>query len=269
MVMEWWQAVVLAIIQGLAEFLPISSSGHLVLVPKLLGWQDQGLAFDVAVHVGTLLAVVLYFRKDFVPLVSGLFRFLGGARDDRYGRMAFNLGIGTIPVGLAGLLFSGFIEENLRSPFIVAFQLAVFGIVLYLVDRFGRRNRHETDLTIGQALLIGIGQALALVPGTSRSGITMTVALALGLTREAAARFAFLLSVPGIALAGGYEGFKLLRGDGGAHPAFSEMLIGMVVAAVVGYFCIAFFLRFIARIGFLPFAIYRLLLAGFIVLVFA
>lgn len=268
MTMEWWQAAVLAIIQGLAEFLPISSSGHLVLVPRLLGWQDQGLAFDVAVHVGTLLAVVLYFRKDFVPLVGGLFRFLGGARDDRYGRMAFNLGVGTIPVGLAGLLFSDFIEANLRSPFIVAFQLALFGVVLYLVDRFGRRNRHETDLSIGQALMIGIGQALALVPGTSRSGITMTVALALGLTREAAARFAFLLSVPGISLAGGYEGFKLLRGEGGAHPALGEMLIGMVVSAVVGYVCIAFFLRFIARIGFLPFAIYRVLLAGFILVVF-
>jgi len=151
----------------------------------------------------------------------------------------------------------------------VAFQLAVFGIVLYLVDRSGRRNRDETTLTLGQALLIGCAQALALVPGTSRSGITMTAGLMLGLTREAAARFAFLLSVPGIALAGGYEGFKFATGVAGESVPVAEMLLGLVVSAVVGYFCIHYFLRFIARIGFLPFTVYRLLLAGFIVLVFA
>lgn len=266
--MSWWQAAILAVIQGLAEFLPISSSGHLVLVPKLLGWEDQGLAFDVAVHVGTLVAVLTYFRADLVPLVGGFFRYIGGDRNDAAGRMAFNLAIGTIPVGLAGLTFSDFIEEQLRSPFVVAFQLAVFGVVLYLVDRHGKRNRRETDLSLGEAVLIGCGQALALVPGTSRSGITMTVALALGLTREAAARFAFLLSVPGIALAGGYEGFKLMTGEATVTPPLASILTGVVVSAVVGYFCIAFFLKFIAKIGFLPFTVYRLLLAGFIVGVF-
>jgi undecaprenyl-diphosphatase len=266
--MSWWQAAILAIIQGLAEFLPISSSGHLVLVPKLLGWEDQGLAFDVAVHVGTLVAVLTYFRADLVPLVRGFFRYTRGHRRDAAGRMAFNLAIGTIPVGIAGLTFADFIEEQLRSPFVVAFQLAVFGILLYLVDRYGKRNRRETDLTLGEALLIGCGQALALVPGTSRSGITMTVALGLGLTREAAARFAFLLSVPGIALAGGYEGFKLMTGEATVTPPLASILTGLVVSAVVGYVCIAFFLKFIAKIGFLPFTVYRLLLAGFIVGVF-
>lgn len=269
MTMEWWHAVVLAIIQGLAEFLPVSSSGHLVLVPRLLGWSDQGLAFDVAVHVGTLLAVVTYFRKDLLPLLTGLIAFLRGDRQNTWGRLAFNLLAGTIPVGLVDLLAHDFIESQLRSPFVVAFQLAVFGIVLYVVDRSGRRNRDETTLTLGQALLIGCAQALALVPGTSRSGITMTAGLMLGLTREAAARFAFLLSVPGIALAGGYEGFKFFTGASGESVPMAEMLLGLVVSAVVGYFCIHYFLRFIARIGFLPFTVYRLLLAGFIVLLFA
>lgn len=266
--MQWWQAAILAIIQGLAEFLPISSSGHLVLLPRLVGWEDQGLAFDVAVHVGTLLAVLAYFRNDLRPLVTGLLRYLGGHRGDVAGRLAFNLAVGTIPVGLAGLTFADFIEEHLRSPFVVAFQLAVFGVVLYLADRFGRRKRQETQLSVGEAFLIGCGQALALVPGTSRSGITMTVALSLGLTREAAARFAFLLSVPGIAMAGGYEGFKLATGEAAVTPSLVAIGTGVIVSAVVGYLCIAFFLKFIARIGFLPFTIYRLLLAGFIVGVF-
>jgi undecaprenyl-diphosphatase len=268
MTMEWWQAVWLAVIQGLTEFLPVSSSGHLVLVPRLFGWADQGLAFDVAVHVGTLVAVVTYFRRDLLPLATGLGAFLRGDRANTWGRLAFNLLVGTIPVGVVGLLANDFIEGTLRSPFVVAFQLAVFGIVLYLVDRNGRRSRDETTLTLGQAFLIGCAQALALVPGTSRSGITMTAGLALGLTRQAAARFAFLLSVPGIAMAGAYEGFKFATGDSSAGVPLREMLIGFVVSAVVGYACIHWFLRFIARIGFLPFTVYRLLLAAFIVFVF-
>jgi len=178
------------------------------------------------------------------------------------------LGVATLPVGFVGLFFSDFIEASLRSPFVVAFQLAVFGVLLYLADRFGARKRAETELSVTQALLIGCGQALALIPGTSRSGITMTVGLLAGLTREAAARFAFLLSVPGIALAGGYEGFKLATGAVASPVQLTEILIGMGVSAVVGYACIHFFLRFIARIGFLPFTIYRLLLAAFIVWVF-
>ena len=264
--MEWWQAAVLAVIQGLTEFLPISSSGHLVLVPRLFGWSDQGLAFDVAVHVGTLLGVLVYFRRDLRPLVAGGVGFLRGRRDDPYGLMAVNLVIATIPVGLVGLLFNDFIETTLRSPFVVAFQLAVFGIVLWVADRWSRRQRDETSLSLGQALLIGCAQALALVPGTSRSGITMSAGLALGLTREAAARFAFLLAIPGIAMAGVYEGYEFLTSATGVAPR--EMLIGLIASAIVGYACIHYFLRFIARIGFLPFTLYRLALAVFIVAVF-
>lgn len=165
---EWWQAVVLATVQGLSEFLPVSSSGHLVLLPRLFGWTDQGLAFDVAVHVGTLLGVLVYFRRDLLPLARGGIAFVGGDRDDPHGRLAFNLIIGTIPVGVVGLLFNDVIEEKLRSPLVVAFQLAVFGIVLWLADRWSARSRGEASLTAGQALLIGCAQALSLVPGTSR-----------------------------------------------------------------------------------------------------
>ncbi len=264
--MDWWQAVVLAIIQGLTEFLPVSSSGHLVLVPRLLGWTDQGLAFDVAVHVGTLIAVLMYFRRDLVPLFTGALRWLGGDRRDAYGRLALNLAIGTIPVGLAGLLMQDFIETTLRSPAVVAFQLAVFGLALYFVDRLSAKHRDETSLSIGQAFLIGCAQAVALIPGTSRSGITMTAGLAFGLTRESAARFAFLLAVPGIALAGGYETYQFLTTP--TPVAATEMLIGVAVSALVGYGCIAFLLRYIPRIGFLPFTIYRLLLAAVVIGVF-
>ena len=264
--MEWWQAVVLAVIQGLTEFLPVSSSGHLVLLPRLLGWSDQGLAFDVAVHVGTLLAVVGYFRRDLVPLTTGLFRWVGGDRKDSYGRLAVNLLIGTIPVGLVGLFGKDYIETALRSPGVVAFQLAVFGVVLYVVDRLSSSSRDERSLSIRDAIVIGCAQALALVPGTSRSGITMTAGRALGLSREAAARFAFLLSVPGIAMAGLYETYKFITA--GAPVAGTEMLIGLVVSALVGYACISLFLRYLPRIGFLPFTIYRLILAGVVVGVF-
>ncbi|MCS6947855.1 MAG: undecaprenyl-diphosphate phosphatase [Steroidobacteraceae bacterium] len=266
--MEWWQAVILAIVQGLTEFLPISSSGHLVLAPHFLGWTDQGLAFDVAVHIGTLVAVLAYFRKEFVPLAVGLRRYLGGARDDAYGALALNLVVATIPVGLCGLLGAEYIENHLRSPFVVAFQLSVFGVLMWYVDRRFRRDRNEFEVGLLGALAIGIGQAISLVPGTSRSGITMTTAMLLGLSRESAARFAFLLAVPGIAAAGAYEGWKFAQGLTSSHVPLGEMLIGVSVSAVVGYACIHYFLRFIARIGFAPFMWYRLALAAVVLAVF-
>ncbi|HKZ74851.1 MAG TPA: undecaprenyl-diphosphate phosphatase [Steroidobacteraceae bacterium] len=265
--MEWWHAVVLAVIQGLTEFLPVSSSGHLVLLPRFLGWSDQGLAFDVAVHVGTLLGVLVYFRRDLQPLATGAIAWLRGDRGNTYGRLAINLLVATIPVGLVGLLCNDFIETKLRSPAVVAFQLAVFGIVLWLADRFSKEARTETSLSLRDAVAIGCAQALALVPGTSRSGITMSAGRALGLTREAAARFAFLLAIPGIGLAGLYEAY-LFTTSPLAYIAPREVMIGFVVAAVVGYACIHWFLRAIARIGFLPFTLYRLALAGAIVLTF-
>jgi undecaprenyl-diphosphatase len=265
--MDLVQIVVLAIVQGLSEFLPISSSGHLVLVPHFFGWPDQGLAFDVAVHVGTLVAVVLYFKHQLGLMARDFFTSLRTRQLTRDSRLAWGVLIGTVPVGLAGLLFADAIEANLRSPLFVAATLSVFGILLLVADRRGRKQRDEFSLSFFDVLLIGVAQALALMPGTSRSGVTMTAGLALGLTRSAAARFSFLLAVPGIAMAGAYEGLKLLLDD--APVDWRAMAIGAAVAAASGYACIHFLIRFIERIGMLPFTVYRLLLAAVIVVAFA
>ena len=261
------QAIVLAIVQGLSEFLPISSSGHLILAPHALGWRDQGLAFDVAVHVGTLFAVLGYFRQELIAMARAWFASLAGHGLTADGRLAWCVVIGTVPVGIVGLLFSGFIETMLRNPLFVAATLSVFGILMWLADWLGARRRDEYSVGWRDAVLIGCAQALALMPGTSRSGVTMTMGRALGLTRSAAARFSFLLAVPGIAMAGGYELLELLSADG-AGADWGMMALGAGVAAVTGYLCIHGLLRAIERIGLWPFALYRLLIATLIFLVF-
>ena len=266
--MDSLQAIVLAIVQGLSEFLPISSSGHLILVPHFLGWTDQGLAFDVAVHVGTLFAVVAYFRRQLLAMTRAWFGSLAGGGMTPDARLAWCVVIGTIPVGIVGLLFSDLIEKMLRNPLFVAGTLSVFGLLMWLADRFGRHQRDEYSVGWRDAILIGCAQALALMPGTSRSGVTMTMARTLGLTREAAARFSFLLAVPGIALAGGYELLQLL-GEPDGTVDWSMMSLGLVVSAVTGYLCIHWLLKIIGRIGLAPFAIYRFALAALIVVLFA
>jgi undecaprenyl-diphosphatase len=262
------QAIVLALVQGLSEFLPVSSSGHLVLVPHLFGWADQGLAFDVAVHVGTLVAVAAYFRRELAAMARAWFASLGGGGATPDSRLAWCVILGTVPVGVVGLTLGGFIEESLRNPLSVATLLAVFGLFMWVADRFGRRERDEYGVGWRDALLIGCAQALALMPGTSRSGVTMTMARALGLTRAAAARFSFLLAVPGIAMAGGYEFLKLATTDGPSAD-WGAISLGMAVAAVTGYACIAWFLSAINRIGLAPFAIYRFLVSGLLFWLYA
>ncbi|MEX1993809.1 MAG: undecaprenyl-diphosphate phosphatase [Steroidobacteraceae bacterium] len=266
--MDSMQAIVLAIVQGLSEFLPISSSGHLILVPHFLGWSDQGLAFDVAVHVGTLFAVVAYFRVQLFAMARAWFGSFAGSGMTPDARLAWCIVIGTIPVGIVGLLFSDLIEQMLRNPLFVACMLSFFGLLMWLADRLGRQQRDEYTVGWRDALLIGAAQALALMPGTSRSGVTMTMARALGLTREAAARFSFLLAVPGIAMAGGYEGLQLIGAPAGTVD-WSMMSLGVVVSAITGYFCIHWLLKVINRIGLAPFAFYRFALAALIVVVFA
>lgn len=259
------QAIVLAIVQGLSEFLPISSSGHLILVPHFLGWADQGLAFDVAVHVGTLAAVLAYFRVQLLAMLSAWFGSITGRGYTPDARLAWCVIVGTVPVGVAGLLFGGLIEQMLRNPMFVAGTLTFFGLLMWLADRFGRKERDEYSIDWHHALLIGCAQALALMPGTSRSGVTMTMARTLGLARVAAARFSFLLAVPGIAMAGGWEFMQLLTepGDG---VDWQVLGLAVAVSAVTGYLCIHVLLKVIGRIGLLPFAIYRLALALVIVL---
>ncbi|KPK56711.1 MAG: UDP pyrophosphate phosphatase [Thiotrichales bacterium SG8_50] len=264
--MDLLQVITLALLQGITEFLPISSSAHLILVPVLTGWQDQGLAFDVAVHVGTLSAVVLYFRAELGRmaqdwLVSLLRRELVGES-----RLAWAVLWGTVPVGLAGLLFHDVIETYLRSPLVIATTTIVFGLFLWWADVRGRRQRDEHTLSWTDVVLIGVAQALALIPGTSRSGITMTAGLAVGLTREASARFSFLLSVPVIVMSGGYETKKLI--ELGAAVDWVALALGVALSAVTAYLCIHFFLKLLERIGMLPFVIYRLVLGGALFLVF-
>lgn len=264
--MDLMQAVVLAVVQGLSEFLPISSSGHLILVPHFLGWQDQGLAFDVAVHVGTLAAVLAYFRRPLLAMALAWTRSLRSFEQDADSRLAWCVILGTVPVGVAGLAFSTLIETHLRNPLFVAAMLTFFGVLMWLADRLGRQARDEYSLGWREAVLIGLAQALALMPGTSRSGITITAGLALGLSRSAAARFSFLLAVPGIGMAGGYELLKLLTGE--AEVDWGMMAVGMMVAGITGYACIHLLLKVIERIGLLPFALYRFLIAGLILVSF-
>ncbi len=262
------QAIVLAIVQGLSEFLPISSSGHLILVPHFFGWQDQGLAFDVAIHMGTLLAVVSYFRVQLLAMLRAWCVSITGRELTPDGRLAWCVVLGSIPVAVAGWLFGDAIERLLREPLFVASTLSGFGVLMWLADRLGRRQRDEYSVGWRDALLIGCAQALALMPGTSRSGITMTMARTLGLTREGSARFSFLLAVPGTAMAGGYELLKLLEQPAGSVN-WPMMSLGAIVAAITGYLFIHWLLQVIGRIGLAPFAIYRFALAGLILLVFA
>jgi len=256
------QVIILAIVQGLTEFLPISSSGHLVLVPVFFGWTDQGLAFDVAVHFGSLIAVMLFFRKDILALLHGSVQVLGGNVVTTEARMALGIALGTIPAALAGLMFVDWIEANLRSPAVIVVTLSGYAILMILADRLGRRNRNISDIRIKDAMLIGVAQALALVPGTSRSGVTITAAMALGFERQDAARFSFLLAVPVILLASVYSLIDLLRTE--ATVPWGQLAIGVVVSAIVAYLSIEFFMRFVSRIGLLPFAIYRMILAAVI-----
>lgn len=263
--MTWLQVVVLAIVQGLTEFLPISSSGHLVLVPSAAGWADQGLAFDVAVHFGSLLAVCLFFRDDIIALLRGAAQLTTLRMETPESRVALAIGIGTVPAALAGLTLAGWIEANLRSPAVVVLTLSGYAIVMVLADRFGRRERNVSNISVVDAVVIGCAQALALVPGTSRSGVTISAARILGFDRLDAARFSFLLSAPVILLATVYEFGKLIVGD--VAVAWLQLIIAVLVSAVVAYASIDFFMRFVSRIGLLPFALYRLVLAAVILYV--
>jgi undecaprenyl-diphosphatase len=257
---ELTHVVVLAVLQGVVEFLPISSSGHLILVPSLLGWPDQGLGFDIAVHAGTLTAVIVYFRHDLLRLVCAAFD-----AGNREFELAWSLVLASLPLGFAGLLLADLVDTMLRSPAIIASTTAGFGVLLWLADGLNRGNRDDSDLRMHDAVLIGFGQALALVPGTSRSGITMTVGLALGLSRAAAARFSFLLSVPAIGMAASWEAYQLVVTR---EPVlWGTLSLAAALAAATAFAAITVFLRVIERVGMWSFAVYRLLLAIVIVLV--
>jgi undecaprenyl-diphosphatase len=259
-VIDLFQAVILALVQGLTEFLPISSSAHLLLPSLLLGWPDQSLAFDVAVHVGTLAAVLLYYRKDLLRMADSWLRSLAGSPASDDSRMVWFIAMATVPAGLVGLLGGEFIEKNLRALPVIATTTLVFGILLGIADRRAPGTGRGRSLGFLQAFLIGLAQALAPVPGVSRSGITMTAALLLGMSRQAGARFSFLLSIPIIASAGLLKTLHLVAAE---NPVdWMQLAVGAAVSAMTAYLCIATFLRLLDKVGFMPFVYYRVVLAG-------
>ena len=264
--MELTHIIWLALVQGLTEFLPVSSSAHLILVPRLLEWPDQGLAFDVAVHLGTLLAVVTYFRKDIISLFLAWVASMTKRTMTPEARLAWGVILGTIPAGLVGLAFKDVIEVHLRSPLVIAVTTILFGLLLWLADRRSKLVRDEYSLSWQDFLVIGGAQAMALIPGTSRSGITITAALLLGLTREAAARYSFLLSIPIIVLSGLGVTKDLVEST--MPVDWTTLTLGTAIAAASAFVCIHYFLAFINKMGMTPFVIYRLLLGALLLWVF-
>ncbi|MEP6391368.1 MAG: undecaprenyl-diphosphate phosphatase [Halioglobus sp.] len=257
--MDWIQAIWLALIQGLTEFLPISSSAHLVIPSLILEWPDQGLAFDVAVHVGTLTAVVAYYRGELLTLVRGTITGLSQRRMNQELRMVGWLGIASLPVAVTGFLAGDFVEGNLRSLPVIATTTLLFGLVLGYADRHTAGVSQFRSLALPAAIMIGFAQMLAIVPGVSRSGVTITAALLLNLDRQTAARFSFLLSIPVIAGAGSLKGWELSQSQ--IAPDWWLLGISTLVAAITAYACIAVFLRLLDRVGLMPFVYYRVILS--------
>ncbi len=260
--MDTLQIIILSLIQGLTEFLPISSSAHLILVPAFTNWQDQGQAFDVALHVGSLIAVIIYFRGDITNMLSAWVKSLITYQQTDDSRLAWAVLFGTIPVGLAGLTFKDYIETDLRGATIIAIASIAFGLLLWYADWRGKRTRNEYTITWRDVVIIGCAQAVALIPGTSRSGITMTAGLIVGLTRSAAARFSFLLSIPTIILSGGLKGIELVKSE--TMVDIPAMMAATILSGIAAYLCIHYFLKLLENTGVLPFVIYRVLLGIFI-----
>jgi undecaprenyl-diphosphatase len=259
-----YQAVVLAVVQGLTEFLPISSTAHLTLFPWLLGWRDPGLTFDVALHAGTLFAVLLYFWRMWVAMIFAA-AGLGGpgqaASENR--RLFWYLVIGTVPAGLAGFRFERAAEETLRKPQIIGAALIVIAAFMWAAERWGRRNETLQQVTLLDSIWVGLSQAVAVIPGISRSGITMSAGLFRSMTRETAARFSFLLSTPIIAGAALKKGLEI-RHEGMPAEMRLPFIVGIVVSGLVGYLVIAWLIRFLERGTFKPFVIYRFALGLFV-----
>ena len=265
--MTVWQAIILGVLQGLAEFLPISSSAHLALTPWIFGWESPGLAFDVALHVGTLAAVLWFFRAQWAALARAAWRILSTRRieTEEEKRVLF-LVIATIPGGIGGLLLAEYAETVFRTPALIATTLIIMGVILWAVDRFAPQARPLGEMRWTHALLFGLAQVLALVPGVSRSGSTMTAGRGMGFHRESAAVFAFLMSMPITAAAAVYEVPKAIAEGGVSAP----IVAGVIASALSGWLAISVLLKYVARHGFGVFAAYRIALGlGILALVAA
>jgi len=263
-----FQAIVLGILQGLGEFLPISSTAHLILFPWFLGWPDPGLSFDVALHVGTLVAVLAFFWRDWIDIfkstANNVFHTKYNIQNTKYPpNLLWLLVIASVPGALFGMLFDDKAEQALRNPLLIAFTLSMIGLVLYLVDKYAIHKKEIGNITIKDSIIIGLSQAVAIIPGVSRSGATMTAGLSLGLSRESAARFSFLLSTPIILGAALVKVPHLLKG-GITLP----IILGIVASAITGYIAIKYMLRFIQKVGYAPFFWYRLVLAIVVAIVY-
>jgi undecaprenyl-diphosphatase len=265
------QVIVLGIVQGLTEFLPISSTAHLALIPWLLGWRDPGLGFDIALHVGTLAAVLLYFFRDWWQVVAQGFglRVTGDPDLQRNRALLWLLAAGSIPIGIAGLIFKQQAETTWRSPYVIAAAMIGIGLVMWWAEYSGRRQKDIGHVSATDALAIGVAQALAVVPGTSRSGVTIAAGLLRNLDRQTAARFSFLLSTPAIAAAAGKDFWDLMKHQGGIPPEMrTAFLAGIAVSAITGCLAIGFFLRFLRRRSLGFFICYRIVF-GIIVIALA
>ena len=246
--------------QGATEFLPISSSAHLIVPHRLFGWEDQGLAFDVATHFGTLGAVLIYFRKRLVDLSVASFQFVRTFETSVHSRYAFYLLLATLPIVIVGWLSKNLVATYFRSIVLIGCTTLCFGLILLVADRAGKRTKQDTGLTAWYAVLIGLAQVLALVPGTSRSGITITCALFLGFTRTVAARFSFLLAIPTIGAASVLMMFDLI--STGETMNWTPLAIACITSFIAAYVCIDFFLKLVEKIGMVPFVVYRTILGG-------
>jgi undecaprenyl-diphosphatase len=266
--MGWIEAVVLGVVQGLTEFLPISSSAHLRLVGELFGWGDPGAAFTAITQIGTEAAVLLYFRHDIARIVVAWLGSLSGRRKaDPDARMGWLIIVGSIPIVALGLLFQDDIETTLRDLRIVATALIAFSLILFWADRVGAKQRELKDLTVPHGIAFGFAQAMALIPGVSRSGGTITAGLFLGYSRSAAARYSFLLAVPAVLGSGFFQAYEALTGDvAGQGVSWGPTVLATVIAFGVGLTVIAWLLRYLDRGSFTPFVVYRVLL-GVLVLV--
>lgn len=260
-------AIILGVIQGLTEFLPISSTAHLIIIPWLLHWDTPGLMFDTSVHLGTLIAVLIYFKKDIWELIRGFFTTFTKKRDykNQYQRLSWLIFIGIIPAGICGVLFEDKVETVLRSPYVIVFTLITLAIILFIADRFGKKSREIEKLNLYDSLIIGFCQAIALIPGVSRSGITMTAGLFVNLSRTASARFSFLLGAPIIAAGGIFELKDILKLTLTPDMIY-YFILGFLSSGISGYLCIKFLLRYLQNNSFNIFIFYRILLGIFILI---
>ena len=263
---EILRAIVYGVTQGLTEFIPISSTAHLRVIPALLGWKDEGAAFTAVIQMGTLVATLIYFKNDIVALIKG---FLNAFKNknyftDPYSRIFILIIIGTIPISICGLLLKNFIEGDARGLYVICGALIILAILLYIAEKVTKRKKDFSEITIKDGIIIGLAQALALIPGSSRSGVTITAGLFCGLKRDVTARYSFLLSIPAIGLSGLYELYterhELL------NESLLSLLIATIVSGIVGYYSIAFLISYLKRKSTLLFIVYRIVL-GIIILI--